>query len=1039
MTIPKDDLWVNLSPYESDRIIPEELGKTALGRDLLAQDYILKQLTATMMHPESELGEKFWSKVRAEAKKQFGTDDVPTDTFNKVWILPESATVYEHEQTVYVVDSKLKVMTDSDYQAYSEERTADSQNDSLTAKRLALNAEITKEIIIPAIEKEVNTGKNFAPLRQIYHSLILAKWYKQTIKNSLLSKVYVNQGKVAGVELDDKTFKEGIYDQYMQAYKKGVFNFIKEDYDALSQQVIPRKYFSGGFKDSAMVTKQTKDYAQIAASIKHPFKLSMKITPQKNGAPVNIETDKAMLQDIKRFIPGTLPWAKRLIDFAYTNNSYRFADMISPITTVAEKETNLDVKIDYFIKVLSLNDPMLDKMFADTFTMRQREQAYVAALLRLNFKDGIQKKNVFRSLLALPLKNAMAIKKLYDQLITDTWEGFVLDHLQHVIKMHFQDAEYKAISSQVPKIDPQAFEGAKRILSDASDKSNGIDIYQSRAKVFIMPALDTFKEILTSEKPVSSDVLDRFEQRMTRPKMTLETEKIMLEFKQTLLKNEETFKKNRMSGLEYIAEYLKKVRAIEEVLAQQEAAKREVAKKESATNNAQKSSTQASKVAKSSGSNKISSFKHKSSDDDTSGLAFSSILVDDMTDDWDDDAMLSSLAAFPTTLIGALEETGQILSVKAGEVFETSGDMGFIDQMLHMGIDHSRITIGVALARGFVYKLWNNTLRRRISRVITNKGVETDEAMLAMADRSAEWQAALLELGGILLSFENNIRHKFREHENKFKWKFIAEELWQKIYALKKINIPNETYEKIKDVPEALAREIITRAITKMEVKKPTKTYLLNTVSDLLGADQIYKDLMMANDSGRVRAKWQRKRNAIPIEQRIEALRKKTRNIEFHLNDKIDNFKDMIAPYGKERQVRFYHLYYETLATHILLRSPATNKDMYIYFKSIEELFSGQIVLADKKNIEEMWAFRNRVMQLLDVDSIGMDNSIYQDRLFEGLILPIEKVFQDDPQGRRRIFDKAFKMLHVLEQRKDALKDLNSYQILRIIPETVSS
>jgi len=63
MTVPKDDLWVNLSPYEQDRIIPDELGKTELGRDMLAQDYILKQLTASLMYPEEELGKKFWNKV----------------------------------------------------------------------------------------------------------------------------------------------------------------------------------------------------------------------------------------------------------------------------------------------------------------------------------------------------------------------------------------------------------------------------------------------------------------------------------------------------------------------------------------------------------------------------------------------------------------------------------------------------------------------------------------------------------------------------------------------------------------------------------------------------------------------------------------------------------------------------------------------------------------------------------------------------------------------------------------------------------------
>lgn len=43
VTVPEDQLWVNLSPYEQDRIIENDLGRTVLGRDMLAQDYILKQ------------------------------------------------------------------------------------------------------------------------------------------------------------------------------------------------------------------------------------------------------------------------------------------------------------------------------------------------------------------------------------------------------------------------------------------------------------------------------------------------------------------------------------------------------------------------------------------------------------------------------------------------------------------------------------------------------------------------------------------------------------------------------------------------------------------------------------------------------------------------------------------------------------------------------------------------------------------------------------------------------------------------------------
>src|SRR5437868_3715992 len=48
VTIPEKDLWVNLSPYEKDRMIAPNLSQTAMGRDMLAQDYVLKQLTASL-------------------------------------------------------------------------------------------------------------------------------------------------------------------------------------------------------------------------------------------------------------------------------------------------------------------------------------------------------------------------------------------------------------------------------------------------------------------------------------------------------------------------------------------------------------------------------------------------------------------------------------------------------------------------------------------------------------------------------------------------------------------------------------------------------------------------------------------------------------------------------------------------------------------------------------------------------------------------------------------------------------------------------
>jgi len=275
MTVPNDDLWVNLSPYEEERIIPEELGKTELGRDLLAQDYLLKQLTASLMYPEKELGKKFWDKVYKQAEEQFGTSQIPVDTFNKVWIIPETASVYEHEQTVYITDAYLKVMLDSDYEA---RQTSTSSSDASISKQ------IINDIIIPEIELEVNTGKHFAPLRQIYHSLILSKWYKETIKDSLLSQVYVDQNKIKGVESEDPDIKDKIYDQYMQAYKKGVFNYIKEDYDNLSQTMIPRKYFSGGELFDQIPLETEKRFHHVQDIYADGYNLSVKVRPARSAS-----------------------------------------------------------------------------------------------------------------------------------------------------------------------------------------------------------------------------------------------------------------------------------------------------------------------------------------------------------------------------------------------------------------------------------------------------------------------------------------------------------------------------------------------------------------------------------------------------------------------------------------------------------------------------------------------------------------------------------------------------------------------------------
>ncbi|NTV30064.1 MAG: hypothetical protein HGA80_08305, partial [Candidatus Omnitrophica bacterium] len=341
LTVPEKDLWVNLSPYEKDRIVPEAFGQTEMGRDLLAQDYILKQITASVIYPEGEVGKRFWARVYAEAAKRFGTTDIPVDTFNKVWIIPEKATVYENKDAAFVVESRLKVMLESDYLAQEQEGHTSkviSHNSSeinvlptgghvvpgvqdpegdVSPSRLptssALKAKATegataanltqeiskqllREIVLPILEKEVNEGANFAPLRQVYNSLILATWYKRKIKSSILGRAYVDRNKVVGlgdtqghrsyvirqklnhpVDLmtydlrlmtisspEDSSSPEVIWQKYVEAFRKGAYNFIREEYDPVTQETLPRKYFSGGAAMQIGPVFKAEDWGQKA-------------------------------------------------------------------------------------------------------------------------------------------------------------------------------------------------------------------------------------------------------------------------------------------------------------------------------------------------------------------------------------------------------------------------------------------------------------------------------------------------------------------------------------------------------------------------------------------------------------------------------------------------------------------------------------------------------------------------------------------------------------------------------------------------------
>ncbi|NLX12626.1 MAG: hypothetical protein GXY44_03095 [Phycisphaerales bacterium] len=210
LTLPEDDLWVNLSPYESDRILPDSLAATEMGSDMLAQDYVLKQLSSSLTHPDTPTGEAYWRVENGESRIE--------NRLGKIWIVPDSATMYEEGTSAFVINAKLKAESES----------------------------ASHDALLPRINRELNEGRNFAQLRQIHYALLLGMWFKKKFQDTFY-KSYFDSSKIEGIDLADPAARDTIYNLYVDAFRKGVFNYERKEREG--GRLIKRHYFSGGVRE----------------------------------------------------------------------------------------------------------------------------------------------------------------------------------------------------------------------------------------------------------------------------------------------------------------------------------------------------------------------------------------------------------------------------------------------------------------------------------------------------------------------------------------------------------------------------------------------------------------------------------------------------------------------------------------------------------------------------------------------------------------------------------------------------------------------
>lgn len=291
LTLPENELWVNLSPYEKDRVMPPLFAKTLMGKSLLSQDYVLKQVSSVLLDPRRETGKIFWSRVYKESKQQWGTTKIAVRTHQKIWVLADAAHVIEDEHGAMISSSSLKVMMDDDELALSKSK----MNTQHAEAGREISDRAFKTLMLPVLYQLVNEDKAFIPLRQIYSAFILASWYKKSIKNNLIQQRYVNQHKLGHLDSTNNKDIERIYQAYMKSFKDGAFHYI-DDQDKTD---LPRKYISGGAKfDSSHFHYEHKTSIAQMVPIKPRIIADVKLISDQAMAVKNQEDNDA--EDLKR-------------------------------------------------------------------------------------------------------------------------------------------------------------------------------------------------------------------------------------------------------------------------------------------------------------------------------------------------------------------------------------------------------------------------------------------------------------------------------------------------------------------------------------------------------------------------------------------------------------------------------------------------------------------------------------------------------------------------------------------------------------------
>ncbi|MBU0700503.1 hypothetical protein KKE26_04310 [bacterium] len=248
LAVPNHKFWVNLNKWEPKRIVDESVGKTDVGKILLEADLRLKKDSCRLTDPRnSDIGRIYWNRLQAKTHATTNKNNQIV-AMTRFWIVPGEVLVYENDNEVYIHKATLNVCLESEYFASrGEDNSRLSQQ--ISQEMQEYSAKLTKELILPHLIHEINYSDNYADLRQVFHSIILAQWYKEKFRyrDGLFSEL-IDTGDVSEFKSRQPWNGKEIWERFVHSFDHGEYSFEETSTERKGNCIITHStcYFSGG-------------------------------------------------------------------------------------------------------------------------------------------------------------------------------------------------------------------------------------------------------------------------------------------------------------------------------------------------------------------------------------------------------------------------------------------------------------------------------------------------------------------------------------------------------------------------------------------------------------------------------------------------------------------------------------------------------------------------------------------------------------------------------------------------------------------------